>query len=84
MQRSFIPECEAVYHRMLRSPLEHQLKGFVEWEFISLLGAVLRGEAKDVFASFLDKWDFKNEDYANLDATIFLPSYPTALPSFKL
>ena len=53
---------------MLRTPLEQQLNGFGEWEFISLLGEVLRGEAKDVLASFLDKWDFENEENENWEA----------------
>ena len=68
VQRSFIRELRVVYHRMLRTPLEQQLNGFGEWEFISLLGEVLRGEAKDVLASFMDRWDFENEDNENWEA----------------
>ena len=68
VQRAFVREIRAAYHRMLRSPCEHQLNGFGEWEFINQLGEVLRGEAKDVLAAFQDDWDFENEENVNIDA----------------
>ena len=37
VQVSFIREIQAVYNRMLRSPKEHTVDGFGEWEFIILM-----------------------------------------------
>lgn len=71
IRQAFIREVRAVYHCMLRSPLEHQLIGYGEWEFVTQLGEVLRGEAKDVLAAFLDEWDFENEENANIEAAGF-------------
>ena len=53
---------------MLRTPAEHTIDGFGEWEFINLMQGVLLGEAKDVLAGFLDKWDFKNVENENWEA----------------
>ena len=65
VQVSFIREIQAVYNRMLRTPSEHAIDGFGEWEFINLMQGILLGEAKDVLAGFLDKWDFQNVENKN-------------------
>ena len=53
---------------MLRTPSEHTIDGFGEWEFINLMQGILLGEAKDVLAGFLDKWDFQNVENENREA----------------
>lgn len=68
VQVSFIREIQVVYNRMLRTPAEHTIDGFGEWEFINLLQGTLKGEAKDVLAGILYRWDFKNSDNDNWEA----------------
>ena len=68
VQVSFIREIRAVYNRMLRTPAEHTIDGFGEWEFINLMQGILLGEAKDVLVGFLDKWDFQNVENENWEA----------------
>ena len=46
-------------HACSAIPREHQLEGFGQWEFLTILGFTLSGEASDVH---MDKWDFKNKD----------------------
>ena len=65
---SFIREIQAVYNRMLRTPAEHTIDGFGEWEFINLLQGILKGEVRDVLAGILDRWDFNNPDNENWEA----------------
>ena len=56
-QRHFKQDAKAVYNKMLRDPQEHLMIGFGQWEFITLLGSRLTGEARTVHAFFMEMWD---------------------------
>ena len=58
------------YQRTLRNPREQQLEGFGQWEFLTLLGATLTREARDVHNSFIEGWDFENDDDENYDTAL--------------
>ena len=60
--KNFIRELRAAYNHRKNTPSEHGLDGFGEWEFISQLGTVMGGEAKDVHSAWVDKWDFENPE----------------------
>ena len=61
-QRQFKQDAKAVYNKMLRDPQEHFTIGFGQWEFITLLGPRLGGEARTVHALFMETWDFEDEE----------------------
>ena len=61
-QRQFKQDAKTVYNKMLQDPQEHLMFGFGQWEFITLIGSRLSGEARTVHAFFLEKWDFEDED----------------------
>ena len=50
---------------MLRDPQHHRIEGFGQWEFLSLLGVTLGGEAREVHNSFLDEWSFEDRHNPN-------------------
>ena len=52
-QRKFKQDAKVVYNKMLRDPQDHLMVGFGQWEFISLLGSRLSGEARTAFFNFL-------------------------------
>ena len=61
-QRQFKQDAKAVYNKMLRDPQEHLIVGFGQWEFITLMGPRLGGEARTVHALFMETWDIENEE----------------------
>ena len=61
-QRQFKQDAKAVYNKMLRDPQEHLMIGFGQWDFITLLGARLTGEARTVHAFFKEMWDFEDRE----------------------
>ena len=71
VQKAFIRELRAAYDQRKRTPSEHELDGFGEWEFVGQLGTVMGGEAKDVHSTWVDEWDFNNPLNENIQAAEF-------------
>ena len=72
VQKNCIRELRAVYDQRKRTPAEHELDGFGEWEFIGQLGTIMSGEAKDVHTAWVDKWDFDSSENENIQAAEFV------------
>ena len=60
VQVSFIREIRAVYNRMLRTPSEHTIDGFGEWEFINLIREFYWAKQKTYFPASWTDGIFKN------------------------
>ena len=69
-QRVFTQDSSVVYLRMKNTPTEHVLNGFVEMDFIGLLGTRITGGARTVQTSFMEVWNSRNEGNPNIEGAV--------------